>query len=219
MKLGGLLSVPQAGASWPQPEQQHGRCARHVWGGRRRSHPDTHACTLPRRILRLAAPMSASNLAGYAVSLVAIAFVGRLGEDALSVGERARLLRRGANTRVRPGEQPRRAHAHARPVHKCWLRRCARLRPLLCGAHQPRCNSAARWPALCPPSRAGDQRVQRDRPGRPHRLCIGHGGVCRAGRTAAHQTRPRQLQQQPIRLLLAQQPRLRRSCWCHTASG
>lgn len=43
----------------------------------------------PRRILRLAAPMSASNLAGYAISMVAIAFVGRLGEEALSVGEHA----------------------------------------------------------------------------------------------------------------------------------
>ncbi|KAL4427911.1 hypothetical protein ABPG75_002000 [Micractinium tetrahymenae] len=37
------------------------------------------------RILRLAAPLSASNLAGYAISMVAIAFVGRLGEEALSV--------------------------------------------------------------------------------------------------------------------------------------
>lgn len=52
-------------------------------------HSNTHPALGPGRILRLAAPMSASNLAGYAISMVAIAFVGRLGEDALSVGERA----------------------------------------------------------------------------------------------------------------------------------
>ena len=40
---------------------------------------------MPCRVLRLALPLSVTNLTGFALGLITISFVGRLGEHQLSV--------------------------------------------------------------------------------------------------------------------------------------